>query len=95
MLDGLRVLIVEDDVMIAMMLEEQVTVAGASVIGPFDTVAGALEALAAAAVDAAIIDANLVDGSGTPVAHRLMRAGTAGPGYRTTSGQRSRPSISR
>jgi CheY-like chemotaxis protein len=67
-----NVLIVEDQVIIAMDLEAAVEEANARVIGPASTVREALDLLHRNAVDAAILDANLPDGDVTPVAEQLI-----------------------
>jgi CheY-like chemotaxis protein len=67
-----NVLIVEDQVIIAMDLEAAVEEANARVIGPASTVREALDLLHTNVVDAAILDANLPDGDVTPVAEQLI-----------------------
>lgn len=64
-LSGRRVLVVEDEYLLADEVCRELTVAGAQVIGPAATVASALELLRTSArPDAAIIDVNL---GGEPV----------------------------
>lgn len=70
-----RILIVEDEPLIAMMLEDFMDVLGKQVAGTADNVAGALEVIAAGGVDAAILDVNLADGEKSwPVADALAAA---------------------
>ena len=62
MLDGLPVLIVEDEFLIALTLADAVKEAGGSgFIGPASTTTMALGLLATARVGAAILDVNLAD----------------------------------
>jgi CheY-like chemotaxis protein len=67
-LDGISVLIVEDEVIIGMMLRSEVARSGGTSIGPVASVAGALKAIESQPVDAVILDAKLVDGSGADLA---------------------------
>jgi CheY-like chemotaxis protein len=63
--DGRRVLVVEDDAMIAMLIEDMLADLGCTVIGPAHDLADALDlAGAAAALDVAVLDVNL---AGKPV----------------------------
>ena len=68
-----RVLIVEDEFIIADEIASIVSDAGYSVLGPVGTVDAAEKALAVAEEkpDFAIVDANLRGGSSAPIAHRL------------------------
>jgi CheY-like chemotaxis protein len=67
-----RILIVEDEPLIAMMLEDFLDVLDRQVVGTADTVAGALAHIGEAPVDAAILDVNLRGGEkSTPVAEAL------------------------
>ncbi len=75
MLNGRRVLIVEDEVLIAMDLMDIVESGEGLVVGPFRTNRDALAALASEPVDAAILDLNLADGDVTPTATYLLAAG--------------------
>lgn len=72
MLHGLRVLIVEDETLIAMELSDIVEGSSGRVVGPFRTNRDALRSLACERIDAAILDLNLADGEATPTAERLM-----------------------
>lgn len=60
-LRGMQVLVVENDDMNAMLLEMQLTQAGASVLGPAGTVADALALVDASSPDIAILDYRLGD----------------------------------
>lgn len=75
MLHGRRVLIVEDEALLAIELTDIVEGSHGSVVGPFRTNREALRLLDDEAVDAAILDLNLADGEATPVAERLVAAG--------------------
>ena len=67
----MRVLIVEDETLIAMELERIVTDAGHSTVGPVSTVEQALAH--APRVEAALVDLGLADGlSGAALARRLI-----------------------
>jgi CheY-like chemotaxis protein len=74
-LNGLRVLIVEDDAIIALDVANTLAGAGAAIVGPAHTVAGALALLERARVDAAVLDYRLERETASPVAHWLAGAG--------------------
>jgi len=65
------ILIVEDDPIIAMMLEDAIRGLGLEPIGPISSVAGALELLSQHDVSAALLDCNLGGEYVWPVADRL------------------------
>lgn len=71
-LQGLRVLVVEDEALIAMLVEDALIEAGADVLGPAATVEEALEYFSGAAPAAAVLDINLAGQVSTPVADRLV-----------------------
>lgn len=58
-LAGLRVLIVEDEMLISMMIEEMLLDSGCIVVGPYADVPGALDAVRTEVFDAAVLDVNL------------------------------------
>ena len=67
-----RILLVEDEPLIAMMLEDYLDVLGKEVAGTADSVADALAQIEASAPEAAILDLNLRDGEkSTPIAEAL------------------------
>lgn len=67
-----RVLIVEDEPLIAMMLEDFLDVLGKNAVATADSVASALAAIGEAEIDAAILDVNLRGGEkSTPIAEAL------------------------
>jgi PAS domain S-box-containing protein len=72
---GRRVLLVEDEALVAMMIQECLAESGHSVIGPISRAADALQAAKDADYDAAILDINLGDGMAYPVADILSARG--------------------
>lgn len=76
-LDGARVLVLEDEPIIALDLTVSVEAASGRVVGPASTVAEALALLEEQETSAAILDVNLPDGELTPVAIVLLDRGIA------------------
>jgi len=76
MISGLNVLVVEDDMMIALDIADTVAQAGGHVVGPVPRVRDALALITHAVIDAAVLDANLLDRNITPVVTDLLRRGT-------------------
>jgi CheY-like chemotaxis protein len=74
-LTGLRVLVVEDEFLIALDLLAILDAFGCVVLGPAPTVGEALRLLAAAPPDAALLDMNLRGVRATPVALALAAGG--------------------
>ena len=72
-LAGRHILLVEDEVLIAMLLEDALTEAGCHVIGPFGRLSAALEGAQAESIDAAILDVNVAGEKIYPVAELLHR----------------------
>ena len=71
-----RILIVEDEPLIAMMLEDYLESLGKELVGTADAVAPALELVAAGGIDAAILDVNLRGGERSwPIADTLAEQG--------------------
>jgi PAS domain S-box-containing protein len=68
-----RLLLVEDESLIAMMMEQTLTDIGFDVIGPFGTVREAIEAIESEPLDAAILDINLSGEMAYPIA-RILQA---------------------
>jgi CheY-like chemotaxis protein len=64
-LSGLRVLVVEDDALIAMLLEDLLDECGCQVVGPAATIAEAQGLIEAAMFDVALLDLNLGHGETT------------------------------
>ena len=69
-----RILIVDDEPLIAAMLEEWLSELGHVAVGPAHNLAQALE-LAGSDVDAAIVDVSLGDDNSYPLAEALMARG--------------------
>ena len=70
-----KVLIVEDEALVAMLVEDALLDAGFDVMGPAATVAEAMALLEAAAPDAVVLDLNLAGETSAPVADLLARRG--------------------
>ena len=74
-LAGLRIFIVEDEVAIAMLLEDMLVDLGAQVIGPAGRLGQAVELAEAEAFDLAILDVNVAGSPIYPVVDVLARRG--------------------
>ena len=70
-----RILIVEDEILVAMLLEDIVTDLGHEPVGPMMRLQPALAAAEGMDFDFAILDVNLAGQQSFPVADRLMRRG--------------------
>jgi DNA-binding response OmpR family regulator len=70
-----RVLVVEDEALVAMLVEDALLDAGFGVIGPAATVAEALDLLGQDKPDAAVLDLNLAGETSVPVADALAARG--------------------
>ncbi len=75
MAEQFKVLIVEDDALIAMELEERLGELGYAVVGPAATVEAAEKAVAETLPDAALLDANLNGVSSVELAGKLHALG--------------------
>lgn len=73
--DGRRVLVVEDEALVAMLVEDALLDAGFTVIGPAATVEEAMNFLATERPDAVVLDLNLAGETSTPVADALASRG--------------------
>jgi DNA-binding response OmpR family regulator len=71
-----RVLVVEDDALLALDIARQLTDAGLEVVGPASSVAKALRLIGEAGCDVAILDVNLGNETAEPVARELRARGT-------------------
>ena len=71
-----RVLVVEDDALLALDIAKQLTDAGFEVVGPATSVAKALAFIGRAGCDVAVLDVNLGNETAEPVAHDLRTRGT-------------------
>ena len=74
-LSGRRVLVVEDEVMVAWTLEDMLADLGCEVVGPAARVDQALTMIEAEAVDAVVLDVNLNGEKSYPVADALAARG--------------------
>jgi two-component sensor histidine kinase/DNA-binding response OmpR family regulator len=72
---GLRVLLIEDETLVAMMMKEVLANLGCTVAGPYATVASALEAAKDESFDFALLDVNLGNELVYPVANVLAARG--------------------
>jgi DNA-binding response OmpR family regulator len=70
-LTGVRVLVVEDNYSLALLVQRTLEDAGATVVGPFPTLRRALDAVDAQKPDCAVLDVNLDIESVYPLADRL------------------------
>jgi PAS domain S-box-containing protein len=71
--DGKRILVVEDEVLVAMVVVDMLEELGVQPIGPAQNVQQALEAIAGEALDAALLDGNLAGAKVDAVAAALTR----------------------
>ena len=71
--DALRVLVIEDETLIGILLEDMISELGASFVGPFTSLAAALEAAHRDDFDVALIDMNLGGERADEVARLLAR----------------------
>jgi DNA-binding response OmpR family regulator len=72
-LQGMRVLVVEDEFLVATLIEDMLTSAGCVVSGPIPRLAEALDAVDRGSFDAAVLDVNLAGDRIDPVADLLSR----------------------
>lgn len=75
LLFGLRVLVLEDDPIIALDVAQTLADAGATILGPAYRVAQALDLIERSAIDVAVLDFRLETATASPVAHRLSARG--------------------
>ncbi|MDF7774468.1 response regulator [Sphingomonas sp. AOB5] len=97
-----NILIVEDEPLIAMMLEDFLEMLDRQLAGSADNVAAALDLIAAGGIDAAILDVNLRGGEQSwPIADKLAELGipfvlaTGGSGDSVAEAHRDRPVLSK
>jgi DNA-binding response OmpR family regulator len=72
-LAGCKVLIVEDEMLVAIDYCDRLIAAGAEILGPFTSVSMALECLDAYKIDVAVLDYALVDQTSDPLQSELER----------------------
>lgn len=74
-LQGLRILLVEDNFLIASYLRRLLLEWGCEVIGPAPTSDEGVRLVETSAIDGAILDINLIGGNSVPVAEALLERG--------------------
>ena len=74
-LRGLRILVVEDEFLVALTIERALLAAGCEVVGPFGRLSQAAHAADDGELDGAILDVNLHGETVAPVADRLVQDG--------------------
>ena len=74
-LNGLRVLVIEDETLLSMLLEDMLSELGCVIAGSASTVASALKAVDATAAGAAVLDLNLGGEKSDAVAEQLAARG--------------------
>lgn len=75
-MSGLRILVVEDEFLIAMVLSDMIEDAGGEVVGPVARVSAARELIAREDVDGAFLDVLLGDEDSLPIAEELVARDT-------------------
>jgi CheY-like chemotaxis protein len=78
-LKDVRVLLVEDDPIIALDIRDTLEAVGAVVVGPAHDVAAAEALLQSGSFDVAVLDHLIVGGDSLPVADELVRRGVPVP----------------
>jgi DNA-binding response OmpR family regulator len=74
-LDGIRILLVEDEFLLAVTVEDDLTGAGATIVGPFSDLARARQGASAERFDVAVLDVNLNGTMVYPLADDLIARG--------------------
>lgn len=72
-LAGIKILVVEDEMLVAIDYCERLAAAGAHILGPFTSVSQALECVAKSAIDVAVLDYALSDETSDPLQKALDR----------------------
>ncbi len=76
-LSGARILVLEDEVLVAMMIEDMLEELGCQVVGPYARMDEALERIAAqGGIDLAVLDVNVAGQTSYPVAEALAKTET-------------------
>ncbi len=70
-LEGKRILVVEDEMLVALLIEDMLADLGCVILGPFNTVAKALSAATTEGFDLALLDVNIAGEKVYPVADAL------------------------
>jgi len=74
-LNGLRILVAEDEPLVSMEMEDVILEHGAVPVGPFATLSELMDAVEAGGYDVAILDVRLGRDVSFPAADRLQRSG--------------------
>lgn len=74
-LAGLRILVVEDKAVVAMLVEEMLQELRCTIVGPFSTVEPAVAAIRRQPIDGALLDINLQGQTVLPAAEELQQRG--------------------
>ena len=74
-LTGARVLVVEDEMLVSLLIEDVLNSSNCIVVGPYDRVPDALEAARSLELDAAVLDVNVAGKKVYPVAEILSLRG--------------------
>lgn len=74
-LQGVRVLLVENQMIVAMQIEDMLRAAGCDVVGPVDTLQAAITLAHEEALDAVVLDVNLDGEKVYPAAEELQARG--------------------
>jgi CheY-like chemotaxis protein len=74
MLNGISILVVEDELVLALDLVRAIEDVGGHPVGPVSTISEAMTMLGGVDFDAAIVDANLLDRDVTPLAVALIES---------------------
>lgn len=72
-LTGIKILVVEDEMLVAIDYCERLAAAGAHILGPFTSVSQALECVAKSEIDVAVLDYALSDETSDPLQNALER----------------------
>src|ERR1700710_134135 len=70
-LAGLRVLVVEDEMLVSLLIEDVLADQLCVIVGPYDRLGGALEAARTEAIDLAVLDVNIAGRKVYPLADVL------------------------
>jgi DNA-binding response OmpR family regulator len=70
-LNGCRIMVVEDELLVAMMVEDTLIEQGCEVVGPFSRLNDAMRAAETEALDLAVLDVNVAGDTVYPVAEVL------------------------
>lgn len=76
MIEGKRILVVEDEFIVAAMLCDMLEDTGAVPLGPVGRVNEAMEAVSSGGIDAVVLDWNLAGEPSLPIAAALSESGT-------------------